>query len=87
VNAAPKPEGKFGIQVGALFGADRAARAAQRKTELKSSAGINVEILPSADGNAARLIVTGFADRRAAESACAELRKRPDFKDAWIVSL
>lgn len=83
--AAPGPpaqRGAFGIQVAAFTGANRDAAAAEFQRRLRENAGLHAEIIT--DQQYARVVIVGYKDRVSANAACAELRKKAGFADAFV---
>lgn len=82
-----KDRGQFGIQVASFQGAQRKTEAAVYKRRLKENAGIDSEIIRSEDDQYYRIVIVGYKDRATAAAACAELKKRAGFADAWVRAL
>jgi cell division protein FtsN len=79
--------GKFGLQVAALAGEKRAAKAEECQRRLKEHAGYDSVVLKSDDGKYHRVVVPGFADRATAAAALKKLKAKAGFSDAWIREL
>jgi len=82
--SSEKRTGGFGIQVASLLGADRKQKALAFAERLRDNDGKQCVIIPSDDDQYHRVVIVGFGDRAAAEKACAQLRKNPEFADAFI---
>ncbi len=80
--AAAAKGGKFSIQIAAFHGAGREAAAQAFVRRAKGTAGLTPQIV--VDAQRARVLLTGYKDRAAAAAACAELRKKPGFADAFV---
>lgn len=83
-SAAPAGRGKFGIQLAAFTTADRQTRAATLQTKMAREKGVQAEVLPSPDGKAARVVVTGFATKEQAEGALQGIRTKTGIQDAYV---
>ncbi len=80
-------KGKFGIQVASFQGAEKEKTAAECQRRLKANAGFDSVIVSGKDGAAAQVVIPGFKDRLSAKKAVEDLKKKPDFKDAWVKEL
>lgn len=86
VSTAPTP-GKFGVQLGAFSGNDRKSRAEAFQRQVRERHGLRAEILPSEDQKNYRVVVTGFADRNAAEAACRDIKNKPGLTEVFVRAL
>jgi cell division protein FtsN len=82
--AAASAGGLFGIQLAAFVGANRKQQAETYLNMVKQGDAPNAEIMISADGQYHRVVVAGFADREAAQNACAELKKKKNCAEAFV---
>jgi cell division septation protein DedD len=85
--AAATAGGKWGIQVASLSGAARQKGADDLIRRLRETAGLTAQAIPTADGAALRVVVVGFGTREAADTACKELKQKPEFKGAFVKPL
>ena len=79
--------GDFGVQVASFLGSERKKKALDFQRLMRDNAGMECVIFPSDDDQYHRVVIVGFDSRASAEKACAELRKKPEFADAFIKAL
>lgn len=85
VDSPPKDTGKpfYSIQLIAFSKANRAKAEAYAK-EVRESAGLDVEIDDSSEGQYVRVFVGRYADRESALRACQELKKQERFSKVFV---
>jgi len=83
----PPARGNFGIQAASFSGHERERKAADFKRRLKENAGLDSEILNSEDGQYCRVVIIGYETRASASAACAELKQKAGFADAFVRAL
>lgn len=96
VPAAPKavtegsaqiPGGKFGVQLASFSGPERQKKAEALRQKVKKDFNLDSVVLKSQDDNYHRVVVTGYADRKAAEAARAKLAARAELAGAFVREL
>ena len=80
-------QGKYGVQVASFLGPKRLQAAEAYKQRLEAQSDLKAVLAPCSDPLCVRVIVGGYADRKAAATACKELRKRPGFEDCFVKPL
>lgn len=85
--AAAAASGSFGIQVASLTGADKNARAVEFQKKFKKDTGLDCQAFPTSDGQYVRLMVVGYASKADAAAACANLKKTPQFAQAFVKAM
>jgi len=82
---SPQSEDKpfYSIQLIAFSRSNREKAEAYAK-EVRESAGLDVELETSSDGELVRVFVGRYADREAALRACRELQKQPQFSSVFV---
>ncbi len=89
--ATPKTEstakegtGAFAVQLASFTGPQRKAKAESFLKMVKKDHGLNAVIVKSDDDNYHRVVLTGYADKNAASTACAGLRKKAGLGEAFV---
>ncbi len=79
--------GKYSIQLAAFTGVDRNTRAEALRKKLNAEAGVQAQIITSADNQVSRVVVGGFPDKDSAEKALDGLRSKTGFTNAFVKAL
>lgn len=85
--AAPAKSGTFAVQLGSFEGAQRQAKAQSLQKRIKKDYGLNAQIVNSEKEMLSRVVLTGYADKNSAATACAELRKKSGLSGAFVRAL
>lgn len=84
---AASGRGKYGVQLAALSGSDRQAKAQALQRTVRDKAGMTAEIEISPNKDIYKVIVVGFADRDAASKAIPGLKQKLGLSEAFVKPL
>lgn len=82
-NAITPKKPAFAIQV-AAFKTHNRAKAEQYKQRLEANSDLKVQVVLYEDNKWVRVLLGDYPDRKSAENARAQLKKRPGFADCWV---
>ncbi len=79
--------GKFGVQLASFSGPERQKKAEALRQRVKKDFNLDSMVLKSQDDNFYRVVVGGYADRKAADAARAQLVAKPGLSGAFVREL
>lgn len=79
--------GGFAVQLGSFDGPQRQSKAQSLQKRVKKDFGLNAQVENSDKERLSRVVLTGYADKSSAATACAELRKRSGMSGAFVRAL
>lgn len=79
--------GKYGIQVASLLGANRQQAAEEYARRVKAQLGLDAVLIPCESPPCVRVLVGSYPTQTAASEACNLLRKRPGFDKCFVKPL
>ncbi|MBW7864939.1 MAG: SPOR domain-containing protein [Candidatus Hydrogenedentes bacterium] len=85
--SAPAAGGKFGVQLASFSGPERQKKAEALRQRVKKDFNLDSMVLKSQDDNFYRVVVGGYADRKAADAARAQLVAKPGLSGAFVREL